>query len=1271
MYRKAALRTQVATAAAFAVVLVGGATTAVPAAAAADAEPQRWVVAHGSDVVEQTAADDLAEALGEQFGEPATAIAVDPPATDFPTWVGALTGDAADPDGVVVLGTAETNPLVAAAAPFDLAGDSPERFALRGGADAGTTVVYAVGATPRGAQFGAVELKQRLGEDLATLAASGAPAFRNRVGGHVQTQGPAPGWTVEDQAQYYVDHHINVVWGEKYGPPLPADVLERYGLGLALEVTLPPVPATWWDDPANASAAYYRDTWSGQRRVVNPFDPVGRQTYYDAFRAALDANPSTAILYTLFGDYSFSTDDSSTRISDGQPCGCTAESSALEVMKIMKQAVDDAGVDVTPSAWLWHLGSEISYDSFMRQLKDLGIGAIYNEAGDSDDWVTKRTNFDATALAQEAGATAYGPDYAVLVSAGGSCESIDPVIGIPTPHAAASKLAALADAGVQNFFLWWGSGEGWSYSANMSVVREMVVDPGAFDADDPTPFDPASPEPLLARVAEQDFGALAPDVLRFWGAMDDALVSPAPDGSPGGLAVHSWYQRIGVYTLPTVFGGGWDVPLTPAGLANRSRFSIYENWSAPDRVVTDFQAVVAGLRAALELGRGISASGDAGVALEQMLDQSELYTHLFASQTHLLQALDVAKRYWVGGVLPDLESPALRAELEPIARAEADEMRALADLFATFPANASLTGSSRTAFENKGDRDKDLRAVEGKIVSTQLWLDELVNVAVGRPVTASPGWQPNRQPENAVDGNLGTLWHSAVADGQWIAVDLGAVVDIPAVVVRWNGNAPARSYRIEVADDAGGPWRTVADVATSSGGTDAFALTDVAGRYVRVLGLTRASVYGFAINELEVYGPEGSLPDPDPDPEPDPVSDGPYLECRGAGSDDFEGDALDTARWGDSVRLDGATYELADGALRLPTVNAGFDAAPFVLQSLPQGQWEVTTALELEPTANYHQTGLILWASATRYVKLDLFSSGGVFLEVTGRGFPGATSTQVPAGTAGTARVVWLRLTSDGETVTASRSADEGESFQPLGSPIPLAAVAASSIGVFALQGATGATPTTAAFHWVTFRPTAADLEACRAADPITLTAATSAEAPESGWFTTPPTVAWTLDGFESDRAAVELRVDGGEWAPYTDAVAMPGDGEHVVDGRAVLDGSVVTQQTLTVRVDGTAPTTTLSTAYAMGPRLRPQTVVTLTSADEASGVGRTEVSLDGGATWNAYTAPLSVSPYTTHTMQFRSVDVAGNAEAAVDAVVRPDLPALLAWLVRWILEHL
>ncbi|GGM39171.1 hypothetical protein GCM10011608_24830 [Micromonospora sonchi] len=127
---------------------------------------------------------------------------------------------------------------------------------------------------------------------------------------------------------------------------------------------------------------------------------------------------------------------------------------------------------------------------------------------------------------------------------------------------------------------------------------------------------------------------------------------------------------------------------------------------------------------------------------------------------------------------------------------------------------------------------------------------DLTNLAVGRPVTASSN-QLLYPAARAVDGDLGTRWASSWSDNQWIRVDLGGVRQVGRVILAWEA-AYARSYRIEVSTD-GTTWRQVWSTTAGDGGTDVAAFAPQQARYVRMVGLTRGTSYGFSLWELSVY----------------------------------------------------------------------------------------------------------------------------------------------------------------------------------------------------------------------------------------------------------------------------------------------------------------------------------------------------------------------------------------------------------------------------------
>jgi cellulose 1,4-beta-cellobiosidase len=106
---------------------------------------------------------------------------------------------------------------------------------------------------------------------------------------------------------------------------------------------------------------------------------------------------------------------------------------------------------------------------------------------------------------------------------------------------------------------------------------------------------------------------------------------------------------------------------------------------------------------------------------------------------------------------------------------------------------------------------------------------------------------------NAVDGNAGTRWSSAFQDNQWINIDLGADHHITQVVLNWEG-AYASSYKVQVSEDPNfGTWTDLNTTTNGTGGINTLTVNGT-GRYLRVLGQTRATPYGISLFEIQGYG---------------------------------------------------------------------------------------------------------------------------------------------------------------------------------------------------------------------------------------------------------------------------------------------------------------------------------------------------------------------------------------------------------------------------------
>ncbi len=134
------------------------------------------------------------------------------------------------------------------------------------------------------------------------------------------------------------------------------------------------------------------------------------------------------------------------------------------------------------------------------------------------------------------------------------------------------------------------------------------------------------------------------------------------------------------------------------------------------------------------------------------------------------------------------------------------------------------------------------------------------------------------------------------------------------------------------------------------------------------------------------------------------------------------------------------------------------------------------------------------------------------------------------------------------------------------------------------------------------------------------------------------PTGGWhnvadlTLTTTAPEGAVSEYRIGDGAWQAYTGRVQLP-EGDLTVEYRVRLGDEVLDSDTLSVKVDRTAPTAT----HSVDGR-----TVTLTGSDAGSGIGTLRFRLDDGE-WQTYDQPIVLDDE-AHTLEYRAVDVAGNA---------------------------
>lgn len=130
--------------------------------------------------------------------------------------------------------------------------------------------------------------------------------------------------------------------------------------------------------------------------------------------------------------------------------------------------------------------------------------------------------------------------------------------------------------------------------------------------------------------------------------------------------------------------------------------------------------------------------------------------------------------------------------------------------------------------------------------------NELEELAIGKSAYSSSKEGEAYVADFAIDGNSNTRWASLSTDEEWIYVDLENVYSVSKVVLNWEA-AYGKSYKIQLSDN-GTYWKTVASEISSDGGEDVIEFEALDARYVKIVGVERATGYGYSVWDFEVYG---------------------------------------------------------------------------------------------------------------------------------------------------------------------------------------------------------------------------------------------------------------------------------------------------------------------------------------------------------------------------------------------------------------------------------
>ncbi len=170
-------------------------------------------------------------------------------------------------------------------------------------------------------------------------------------------------------------------------------------------------------------------------------------------------------------------------------------------------------------------------------------------------------------------------------------------------------------------------------------------------------------------------------------------------------------------------------------------------------------------------------------------------------------------------------------------------------------------------------------------------------------------------------------------------------------------------------------------------------------------------------------------------------------------------------------------------------------------------------------------------------------------------------------------------------------------------------------------------------------------------------TSASLSPSPVAGYYNQNPTVTLTAMDAVSGVAQTQYSVDGGIVQAYGGPFTVSGDGTHTIHFLSTdTAGNVEASETLTFKVDTTAPMTSASFAPpATNGYYNQNPTVTLSASDgTGSGVAQTQYQVDGG-TLTTYTGAFVIVGDGTHTLSFRSTDAAGNVESTNSVMVAVD----------------
>lgn len=137
--------------------------------------------------------------------------------------------------------------------------------------------------------------------------------------------------------------------------------------------------------------------------------------------------------------------------------------------------------------------------------------------------------------------------------------------------------------------------------------------------------------------------------------------------------------------------------------------------------------------------------------------------------------------------------------------------------------------------------------------------------------------------------------------------------------------------------------------------------------------------------------------------------------------------------------------------------------------------------------------------------------------------------------------------------------------------------------------------------------------------------------------------------------------VNGEEWQTYTDQITFDAEGDYKIEFQSADKvGNIEDIKNVTFHIDKTVPVTSADVAGTEGQNgwYMSDVTVKLTADDNASGISKTEYSMDNGETYLEYNDQFTLSKEGASEVLYRSIDKAGNVEENKKLEVKIDKTA-------------